>query len=162
MGAAGVVLGVSAVAGAVIKHREDLADAEVAERNARAADEAADQALWRGEVAARLRQQKTRQTIGTQKAAVASAGFDPGFGTSLDILTDTAAAGATDADLIKYNASVEAHRARVGAVSQRNLAARTRAAAPVRAIAGGVSGGATALGSWTPRYRRSPLQSGEG
>lgn len=161
MGAAGVGQGIGAagsIAAGIQQIKESKYRARILRDNARIADQIAEQALWRGEHEALRHSQGIGQALGTQRAAIADAGFDPGFGTSLDILADTAAAGAADAVLIRYNAALEEWQARNEATNLRNQADLTKWAGQIKAHAGvaqSIGGSVGSLGQGT-----APLQQG--
>lgn len=82
--------------------------AQVAQQNAKIANENAAQERQQGLEEARLQRIKTLQAVGSQQAAMAANGMDITQGTSLDIIEDTAAMGELDALQIEHNAEKKA------------------------------------------------------
>jgi multidrug efflux pump subunit AcrA (membrane-fusion protein) len=83
--------------------------AQVARNNQAAAQRNAALATQQGEVDAQKSQLKTAALEGSQRAALASQGGDVDSGSPLDIVGDTARAGATDAATIRSNAALKAY-----------------------------------------------------
>lgn len=77
--------------------------AQVAEENAKIANNNAAIERQTGIEEARLQRIKTLQAVGSQKTAMAANGMDVTQGTSLDIIEDTAAMGELDALQIQAN-----------------------------------------------------------
>jgi len=88
--------------------------------NAALADIAAEDAEARGRETARRRARKTKQLIGSQRAALAVQGIDIESGSALELLLDTAEVGAEDLFTIKNNAAREAFGFRTRAQDLRN------------------------------------------
>lgn len=76
--------------------------------NERLANMQAEQAVKRGDKEAQAIRQKTKQLIGSQRAALAAQGIEVNADTSADIQADTASLGALDALTAKNNAWLEA------------------------------------------------------
>lgn len=85
------------------------------EANARIADLQAQDAVLRGQEAARQKLVQTRGLIGSQRATLAAQGIDVESGTALDLQVETAGLGALDALTIRNNAAREAWGYRVQA-----------------------------------------------
>jgi hypothetical protein len=117
----------------------------------------------RGRPDAERQQLKTAQLAGSQRAALASQGGDVNSGSPLDILGDTARAGATDVATIRSNAARNAYGFRLqgaGAAGQASLAsanaANTLANLPL-GIGSSLLGGASSLaGKWGDYLRGNP------
>lgn len=82
--------------------------AELAEFNAEVADLQAKDALDRGAEAENRFRTAVRGIIGSQRAAIAAANIDVGFGSALDVQEDAARLGEHDALQIRTNAAREA------------------------------------------------------
>ena len=82
--------------------------AKVDENNAQLADYQAQQTALAGSIEEERQRAKTRQMVGTQRAALAANGLDLSEGTPLDLVVETAAVGTEDALNIRYNAMREA------------------------------------------------------
>lgn len=80
----------------------------VAENNATLADNAAADAITRGQANEQIINMKGAQTEGSQKVAIASSGVDLQSGTAMDLLAGTAAITAYDAKTAQANAGREA------------------------------------------------------
>lgn len=94
-------------------------NAQVAEMNAKIADNKARDALERGKIEEQKQRQKTASISGAQQAAMAANGVDLSFGSPLDTLVDTATLGELDALTIRSNAAREEYDYRVDAVNKR-------------------------------------------
>lgn len=79
-------------------------NAQVAENNQRIADNAAQDAIARGDVSEQTKAYQTAQAIGAQRVALAANGVDVNSGSAVDLQSDTAAAGTLDQLTIKNNA----------------------------------------------------------
>ena len=90
---------------------------ETADYNKQVADNAAQDALQRGSIAAAEHKQKVRQLISQQNAEFSAGGIDASTGTPLEIMTQTAGMGQLDALRILNNAQ----RTAGGYTSQGNL-----------------------------------------
>ena len=82
--------------------------AQVERRNARIAQQNADQKRQEGIEESRLQRIKNLQKVGSQQAALAANGVDVSEGTALDIIEDTAAMGELDALTTRYNYETQA------------------------------------------------------
>jgi hypothetical protein len=137
--------------------------AQVARNNQMIAERNATLAQQQGEVQAQQQQLKTAQLEGSQRAALASQGGDVNSGSPLDILGDTARAGATDVATIRSNAGLNAYGFRLqgaNAAGQANLysanAANTMANLPF-GIGSSLLGGASSLANkWSDFTRNFP------
>ena len=83
--------------------------AQVARNNSIIAQRNATLATQQGDVAADQSNLKTAQIEGAQRASLASQGGDVNSGSPLDIVSDTARAGYTDAATIRSNAALQAY-----------------------------------------------------
>ena len=106
--AAAVISGVSAYSAAESQQASAEYQSQVAQNNADSADEAARDAIKRGEIAAQNQRRKNSQLLGTQRAVQAARGLDIGEGSALAILEDTAYFGEVDEQTIRDNAAREA------------------------------------------------------
>ena len=77
--------------------------AELNRRNARIAQQNADDKRQEGIEETRMQRLKTLQKVGAQQAALAANGVDVSEGTALDLIEDTAAMGELDALTTQYN-----------------------------------------------------------
>ncbi|MBQ8475708.1 hypothetical protein IJ531_01450 [bacterium] len=84
------------------------AEAKVAQKNAKIAQNNADQKRQEGIEAARTQRIKTLQAVGAQQTAIAANGIDISQGSALDLIEDTAAMGELDAITTRYNAESQA------------------------------------------------------
>ena len=82
--------------------------AQVAQTNQKIAENNAAMERQTGLEEARKQRLKTLQAIGTQQTSLAANGIDIGYGTSLDLIEDTAMNGELDALTIQYNAEKNA------------------------------------------------------
>lgn len=157
--AANVALGVGAVAGiagsalgAVSSYQQGKAQAaaanykaQVERQNQRIALENAAMERQEGLEEARRQRMATLQEIGKQQVGLAANGVDVGYGTSLDIIEDTAMLGELDALTIEYNSEKRARNYDMQAynfANEANLATyearNARTAGNMGAIAGGL------------------------
>lgn len=114
----------------------------LANRQAQVAEQQAQDAIARGQVAEERRRLQTRQQIGAQRAAYASQGVDVNVGTPVDTQTDTASIGELDAQMIRRNAQLEAWGYRTGAADVRargDIAAEEGKMGAFQTILGGAS-----------------------
>jgi hypothetical protein len=123
------------------------AQAKVAKQNAQVQMWQAQDAIDRGKNEEQRQRTLTRLRIGEQTAALAGQGTEVGYGTPLDILGDTAAAGELDALTIRSNAEREAYGYKVGASNLSAEAAATRTAGRNAMINSWMSAGGNILGS---------------
>ncbi len=118
----------------------------IADFNARMSDAAAADAIERGKIENLMHGRRVAQMKGTQQATMAANAVDPGFGSALQTLTDTAMMGAEDSYFIGQNAVREAMGYDISAASYRGQAASARSSR-AGIILGGVSGlGSSILG----------------
>jgi hypothetical protein len=99
---------------------------QVEEQNATVSERRAADALARGEQEAGERRLKTRQLLGSQRAALAGNNVDLQDGTALDLVGDTAMFGQVDEARIRQNAAREAWGFRVDATNSRAAGAGAR------------------------------------
>lgn len=124
------------------------------EMNARIADFQADDAVVRGEKAQFAAAAKTRNLIGSQRAAMGASGISLDSGTALDIQNDTRTMGERDALTIKNNAWREAWGYRTSAFDMRTKASMTRNAAENDASNTLLTGGLQAINSGAMGYAK--------
>ena len=102
------------------------ANAQIAENNARLAEQ---QAHDTQVLAVRDQQQsawRTRALIGQQKAAIAANGLDMDIGTPLDLMAETAMFGKADEDAIGMDAARKAWGFQAEAINYRNQGAQAK------------------------------------
>ncbi|MCM8857125.1 MAG: hypothetical protein LC541_04530 [Candidatus Thiodiazotropha sp.] len=92
----------------VAQNESSKANARIMRNNAAAAMIRANAVRFRGRAEERYSRYRTKQTIGTTKAAIASNGFAIDSGSSLDRIGDIAAFGELDALTIRYNTELDA------------------------------------------------------
>lgn len=107
--------------------------AQLAEYNAAVAELQARDAEQRGALEANRYRAMVRQVIGAQRAGFAAGNIDVGYGSAVDVQTDTAFLGELDALTIRTNAAREAWGYRVEAADlrQRAVIARQEGAAMI-------------------------------
>lgn len=115
------------------------------EANARVADIQADDAVKRGETAAKEQRRRVRLSIGEQRANLAAQGLDLDTGSALDIQKDTAGFGAEDEVTIRNNAFREAWGYKVQANDLRTQASFTKIAGKNQARQTLITGGLNAI-----------------
>lgn len=91
----------------------------LAEWNANIAEQAAKDAISRGDIEAGRVRSGTRQTVGSQRAALAAQGIDVNTGSAADVQSDTARIGALDELTARNNAAREAWGYKVQAWNER-------------------------------------------
>lgn len=119
-----IAMGASALMSAQQSQAQGAASAEASLQNAQFANQAADDAVARGEFESDQQRLQTRAAIGSQRAGFAANGVDVNSGSAAEIQDDTAAMGELDALTIRNNAAREAWGYRTQA-QQNVLAART-------------------------------------
>ncbi len=124
----------AAVAGGISANNVANYNAKVAENNATSAREAAayDANLQRG---------RLRQVVGAQRAAAASSGLDTSSGTPITVLGDTARAGEMDVLARLYSGEAQA-------TAYQNDAQRFRAEGKAQKSAGFINAGTSLLSSF--------------
>lgn len=125
--AAGAVTAYGQYTGAQAQRAGLKYQSQVDEINAVNADRAAREALERGELDAVAHDRQVRQLRGAQIASQAAQGLELGFGSPLDILTDTDLGAAEDRATIYENANREAEGYRINASNYRASAEGARA-----------------------------------
>jgi hypothetical protein len=105
--AAPYIMIAAAVASAASAYQAGQTQKKASEYNAQVATMEADQQRQAGAANAADAMYKARLLLGTQKAAAAASGVDPGTGSPLEIASDTAARTTLDALRIKYGADVK-------------------------------------------------------
>ncbi|MFJ1336758.1 hypothetical protein ACIKP7_01300 [Pseudomonas caricapapayae] len=119
-----IAMGASALMSAQQSQAQGAASAEASLQNAQFANQAADDAVARGEFESDQQRLQTRAAIGSQRAGFAANGVDVNSGSAAEIQDDTAALGELDALTIRNNAAREAWGYRTQA-QQNVLAANT-------------------------------------
>lgn len=119
-----IAMGASALMSAQQSQAQGAASAEASLQNAQFANQAADDAVARGEFESDQQRLQTRAAIGSQRAGFAANGVDVNSGSAAEIQDDTAALGELDALTIRNNAAREAWGYRTQA-QQNVLAAST-------------------------------------
>jgi len=137
-------------------------DATQNEINARFAEVRATEIIEQGDEDAREYQKKVKQTVGSQRAALAAQGIEVETGTALELQLETAEQGALDVETIKNNAWRQSFGYEQEAVSQRFQAAMTRTAGRFQKTQSQaaarqtlVAGGLQAAGSFTSGMSRA-------
>lgn len=121
--------------------------AKVAEQNEKIAKNNAAMERQTGLEEARLQRIKTLQAVGSQKTALAANGVDVSYGSSLDIIEDTAMLGELDALTIQYNAEKSARNYDTkaqnfynDAILSRYAASNAKTSSKINAITTGING----------------------
>lgn len=157
----GVAIASSVMAASSQRQQSNYASA-VANENAKAATEQANDAINRGNAAAEQRRVQMRQQLGTQAATMGASGADLTSGSALDIAGDTAQFGSLDSLTTLNNAQREAYGYQVqsnnfynqasAATSQGNTAiAQTLMTTPLKAYGAYQMGG----GTWSPFMQKA-------
>lgn len=128
--------------------------AAIADRNAKMENEAARDALNRGEIEARRYQQEASQRMGAQRAALAANGIDTSYGNAAFVQADMARATQEDVATIRENSVRQARGFDLAAANSRAQANASRSAATGTAIAGVFDFGSTVLGG-VQQHRRA-------
>ena len=115
---AAAVIGTSALQ-AYGQYTDGKFQASVANQNAKINEDAALDAINKGNAQAQEQRRRTRQLAGTQAATMSASGIDLSTAGALDILGDTAAMGELDALTMVNNASREAYGYRMQAENDR-------------------------------------------
>jgi hypothetical protein len=123
-----------------------------AELNAGMGEFQAEEAIRRGDEDAKAMGKKTKQVIGSQRAALAAQGIEVDSGTAAEIQADTAAIGAVDAQTIKNNAWREAWGFRAQATVTRGQGNMALMAANNQAKSTLITGGLQALSAGTQGF----------
>lgn len=124
------------------KYNSDMANAQagIAEQSGR-------DALTRGAADANASLQQANKAASSQRVAMAAGGVDVGSGTALDVLSDTASAGAFDAAIAKNNAAREAYGYQVQAAMSRAEAKQARRQGNMAAVSTIMTTGANMYGA---------------
>ncbi len=137
-------------------------NAAVARNNQIIAEQQAQDALKRGQIAEDEQRRKTAQIRGAQRASLAASGVALDQGAPLDILGDTAAFGELDALTIRNNADREAYGYRVQGMNfaaEAGLADARAGAARQAGMIGAagtlLSGAGTVMDRWAQRNKGS-------
>lgn len=125
-------------------------NAQVARQNAEIAKNNAAMERQAGIEEARKQRIATLQAIGQQEVGLAANGIDIGYGTSLDLIEDTAELGELDALLIQQDAEKRARNYEIQAnnfINEARLAEFTATNAKKAGTMGLIAGGTKAVGS---------------
>lgn len=122
-------------------------NAAMASAQADMANQSARDALSRGASDANAALQQANKTASSQRVAMAAGGVDVGSGTALDVLADTASAGAFDAAIAKNNAAREAYGYQVQAAMSRAEAKQARRQGNMAAVSTIMTTGANMYGA---------------
>jgi hypothetical protein len=104
--------------GGLAQMRAGASAQDAALANAAQANAQADAALRRGRFQEMQMRRQVARAIGTQRAAAAASGIDPGTGTAAEIQVGTERIGELDAQMIRDNAFLEASGYRMAARQQ--------------------------------------------
>jgi hypothetical protein len=126
--------------------------AAIAENNAKLAAADAENAMAMGDRETEQQAWRTRAILGQQRAAIASRGIDPGMGTPLDLLGETAMFGEVDQQTIRLNAARNAWGFRAQETNIRNQSALDRYTTKQRGTATILSGLSSMGGSAYSMY----------
>lgn len=153
----GLVAGVAGTAlGAVGSYQAGRAQsmayeqqAKVARQNSIIAQNNAAMERQSGTEEARRKRISTLQNIGSQKTALAANGVDVGYGTSLDVIEDTAMVGELDALMIETDSERKARNYEIESnnlVNEANLSSFSSRNARTAGTIGAISKGTQAIG----------------
>jgi hypothetical protein len=141
-----VVATVGSVTSGIGEAQQYRYQAQIADQNARLANDQARDSIENTNLEARRRYREIAQTKGAQTAAMAANGLDLNFGSPVDIQKDTAMIGAEDVGQIYKGGNERTRGFDINAFNYRSQASANRAQASgalMKGIFGGVS---TALG----------------
>jgi hypothetical protein len=124
----------------------NAAKAQQDRNNAILAENAANDAKARGDVAAQQKAAQTNQLIGQQRAALAANGVDPNQGTAVDLQSDAAGNGELDQLTIHANAAREAAGYNAQGANYSSQAAVDEASSQNALSAGSLSAVSTIIG----------------
>ena len=120
--------------------------AQIADQNARLANEQARDSIENTNLEARQRSRQIAQTKGAQIAAMAANGVDLNFGSAVDIQKDTAMIGAEDIAQIYKGGNERTRGFDINAFNYKSQASANRAQASGALMKGIFDGVSTALG----------------
>ena len=149
---AGIVTGVLSGAGTGIKAGAQIANgdyqAQVASNNQYIANQNADLAIFKGDQQVTQSQQRTAQTIGSERAGTGASGIDVNSASALRTQESTARIGSVDAQTIQQNAQ----RSAWGFQQQANMfgaqASSDKSSGSMGAIGTLIGGGADFASKW--------------
>ena len=153
-GVALAALGGSGAMSAYGQYQSGKFNADMANAQAGIAEQSSRDALTRGAADANAALQQANKTASSQRVAMAAGGVDVGSSTALDVLADTASAGAFDAAIAKNNAAREAYGYQVQAAMSRAEAKQARrqgnmgAVSSIMTTSADVYGGGQKMGKW--------------
>jgi hypothetical protein len=148
-----ISLGLSAAGagiGAYGAYQTSRSAKDAAEANARAANDAAKDAIERGDKDAAAARRNANQVVGAQRAAFSARGIDISEGTAADLIDQTDFFGQSDAATIRTNARKEAYNYRARAAG---MSAQAAGEAPFLSAGTSLLGGAGAVSDKWMRYR---------
>lgn len=149
-----VAMGGAGAMSAYGQYQSGKFNADMANAQAGIAEQSSRDALTRGAADANAALQQANKTASSQRVAMAAGGVDVGSGTALDVLADTASAGAFDAAIAKNNAAREAYGYQVQAAMSRAEAKQARRQGNMGAVSSIMTTGASVyktgkeMGQW--------------
>ena len=147
-----ITAGVSALgagASAYSQYQQGQFQEKVGERNAQVQDAKAQEAVRIGSIAEERQRTITRQTMGAQRAAMATTGLEVDSGSFGDILADTAKFGELDAQTVRTNALKEAWGLQIDATNSRLQGSMAGKAGKMNAAGTLLSGASQAFGMYS-------------
>ena len=145
--AALVAMGVGGGMQAYGQYQSGKFNADMANAQAGIAEQSSRDALGRGAADANASLQQANKAASSQPVAMAAGGVAVGSGTALDVLADTASAGAFDAAIAKNNAAREAYGYQGQAAMSRAEATQARRQGNMGAVSSIMTTGASIYGS---------------
>ncbi|MDS1138579.1 hypothetical protein [Nitratireductor indicus] len=140
-GLSGILQGIGAVASAGASIAGGISANNVAQYNAKVAENNAISERERASYDADLTRQRVRQTMGAQRAAAAASGLDTSSGTPVAVLGDTAGQGEMDVLARLYSGEA-------AATAYQNDAQRFRAEGKAQRSAGFINAGTSLLSNF--------------
>lgn len=150
--ASAVVTGAGTLYSASANAAASKYNAQISTMNATLSRRRAQDALQRGAAEEQQKRAEVAQLRGKQMAAFAANGVDPGFGSPLDAMIDTAALGELDALTIRRNAARESYDYEVQAVNGLADASLMRMNASNTMTGGYLNAAGTVLGGLGSSY----------
>lgn len=150
----------AATASAYSQYQQGEYQKEVADQNARIAEDEASLALQRGAIAKGVERMKGAQEIGAARAAQGTSGVELTSGSALDVISDAAMLNELDAQTIGNNAAREAWGYRVQATNDRAQGRLAQAAGRYGAAATLIGGAAQAGSGYAAAKFRAPPGAG--
>lgn len=137
---------------AISQVRQSNYQARVAGMNARLENDAARDAILRGQIESRRYQNDAAQFQGAQRASMAANGIDITFGSAAAVRADSIRAAEEDAQTIRENANRESRGFEINAANFTAQRQASRSAAKAAAVKGVFDLGSTVLGG-AQQYR---------